>query len=68
MYTAVVLDEKSHLTLVKWAEDNIKVNGVKLPILLNKKEWTMYNEKRRLIGCHHMTINVGMLWIILNLT
>ena len=59
MYTAVVLDEKSHLKLTKWADDNIKVNGVRLPILLNKNEWSMHDLKGKLIGCHHMTINMG---------
>ncbi len=51
MYTAVVLDEKSHLKLVKWADDNIKVNGVRLPILVRDNGWEMI--------CHHMTINMG---------
>ena len=51
MYTAVVLDEKSHLKLSKWAEDNIKLNGVRLPILVRDNGWEMI--------CHHMTINMG---------
>ena len=51
MYTAVVLDEKSHLKLVKWADDNIKVNGVRLPILVRDNGWEMI--------CHHMTISMG---------
>jgi hypothetical protein len=51
MYTAVVLDEKSHLKLVKWAEDNIKVNGVRLPVLLRDNGWKLV--------CHHMTIAMG---------
>ena len=51
MYTAVVLDEKSHLKLVNWAEDNIKVNGVKLPMLVRDNGWKMY--------CHHMTVKLG---------
>ena len=51
MYTAVVLDEKSQLKLSKWAEDNIKVNGVRLPVLVRDNGWEMV--------CHHMTINMG---------
>lgn len=51
MYTAVVLDEKSHLKLVKWADDNIKVNGVRLPIIVRDNGWEMF--------CHHMTIAMG---------
>lgn len=48
MYSAIVLDEKSHLKLVDWANDNIKVGGVKLPILVQREGWEMV--------CHHMTI------------
>jgi hypothetical protein len=51
MYTAVVLDEKSHLKLVKWAEDNIKKDGIRLPMLVRDQGWKMY--------CHHMTIAMG---------
>ena len=51
MYTAIVLDEKSHLKLVKWADDNIKLNGVRLPILVRDNGWEMF--------CHHMTISMG---------
>ena len=51
MYTAVVLDEKSHLKLTKWADDNIKVNGVRLPILVRDNGWEMI--------CHHMTVSMG---------
>ena len=53
MYSAVVLDEKSQLKLEKWAENNVKVNGVRLPILVQQNGWRMY--------CHHMTINMGPL-------
>lgn len=52
MYSAVVLDEKSQLKLEKLAED-IKVNGVRVPILVRDNGWKMYN--------HHMTINMGEL-------
>jgi hypothetical protein len=48
MYSALVLDEKAHLTLVSWAEKNVKVNGVRLPILVRDNGWKMF--------CHHMTI------------
>lgn len=52
MYSAVVLDEKSQLKLEKLAED-IKVNGVRVPILVRDNGWKMYN--------HHMTICLGEL-------
>lgn len=48
MYSAVLLDEKSHLALVAWAEKNVKVNHVRLPILVRDNGWKMF--------CHHMTI------------
>ena len=48
MYSAIVLDEKSQLALSAWADKNIKVNGVRLPILVRDNGWKMY--------CHHMTI------------
>lgn len=51
MYSAVVLDEKSHLKLAAWADKNIKVNGVRLPILVEQNGWQVY--------CHHMTIKMG---------
>ncbi len=47
-YSAILLDEKSHLALVAWADKNIKVNGVRLPILVRDNGWKMF--------CHHMTI------------
>jgi hypothetical protein len=52
MYSAILLDEKSQLKLEKLAED-IKVNGVRLPILVRDNGWKMYN--------HHMTISMGSL-------
>jgi hypothetical protein len=52
MYSAVVLDEKSQLKLEKLAED-IKVNGIRVPILVRDNGWKMI--------CHHMTINMGEL-------
>jgi hypothetical protein len=48
MYSAIVLDEKSQLKLSKWADDNVKVKGVRLPILVRDNGWEMF--------CHHMTI------------
>lgn len=48
MYSAIVLDEKSHQKLVDWANENIKVGGVRLPILVEREGWEMV--------CHHMTI------------
>jgi hypothetical protein len=48
MYSAVVLDEKSQKKLTEWALKNVKVNGVRLPILVEREGWKMY--------CHHMTI------------
>jgi len=48
MYSALVLDEKSQLALSAWADKNVKVNGVRLPILVRDNGWKMY--------CHHMTI------------
>lgn len=48
MYSAVVLDEKSHLKLVSWAYKNIKVTTVRLPILVEQNKWE--------IKCHHMLI------------
>lgn len=53
MYSAIVLDEKSHLKLVAWAENNVKVSGIRLPILVRDNGWKMI--------CHHMTINMGPL-------
>lgn len=52
MYSAILLDEKSQLKLEKLAED-IKVNGVRLPMLVRDSGWKMYN--------HHMTICMGAL-------
>lgn len=52
MYSAVVLDEASQLKLEKLAED-IKVNGVRVPMLVRDNGWKMYN--------HHMTICMGEL-------
>lgn len=49
MYSAIVLDEKSQLSLSAWADKNVKINGVRLPILVNPDNgWKMF--------CHHMTI------------
>lgn len=48
MYSAVVLDERSQLKLAAWAEKNVKVNSVRLPVLVQQNGWKMY--------CHHMTI------------
>jgi hypothetical protein len=48
MYSAVVLDEKSQLKLATWADKNVKVNGVRLPVLIEQNGWKVY--------CHHMTI------------
>lgn len=52
MYSAIVLDEASQLKLEKLSDD-IKVAGVRLPILVRDNGWKMYN--------HHMTINMGEL-------
>jgi hypothetical protein len=52
MYSAIVLDEASQLKLEKLAED-VKVNSVKLNMLVRDSGWKMYN--------HHMTINMGEL-------
>ena len=52
MYSAILLDEKSQLKLEKFSED-IKVNGVRLPMLVRDNGWKMYN--------HHMTICMGSL-------
>lgn len=52
MYSAIVLDETSQLKLEKLADD-IKVNGVRLPLLVRDSGWKMYN--------HHMTICLGEL-------
>lgn len=48
MYSAVVLDEKSQLALAAWADKNVKVNNVRLPILVSQNGWKMI--------CHHMKI------------
>jgi len=48
MYSAILLDEKSQLSLSAWADKNIKVDGVRLPILVRDNGWEM--------ACHHMTI------------
>ena len=48
MYSAVVLDEKSQLALSAWADKNVKVNHIRLPILIRDNGWKMI--------CHHMTI------------
>jgi hypothetical protein len=48
MYSAIVLDEASHKKLVKWANDNIKINGIRLPILVEREGWKVF--------AHHMTI------------
>jgi len=52
MYSAIVLDEASQLKLEKLTED-IKVAGVRLPLLVRDSGWKMYN--------HHMTICMGEL-------
>lgn len=52
MYSAVVLDEASQLKLEKLADD-VKVNGVRVPMLVRDSGWKMYN--------HHMTIGMGPL-------
>lgn len=52
MYSAIVLDEASQLKLEKLADD-IKVSGVRLPLLVRDSGWKMYN--------HHMTICMGEL-------
>lgn len=52
MYSAIVLDEASQLKLEKLSDD-IRVAGVRLPILIRDNGWKMYN--------HHMTINMGEL-------
>jgi hypothetical protein len=51
MYSAVLLDEKSQLALSAWADKNIKINGVRLPIVVRDNGWKMI--------CHHMTIKFG---------
>lgn len=51
MYSAVVLDEKSQLALASWADENVKVNNVRLPILIKQNGWKSI--------CHHMTIKLG---------
>ena len=48
MYSAVILDEKSQLALAAWADKNIKVKHIRLPILVRDNGWKMV--------CHHMTI------------
>lgn len=48
MYSAIVLDEKSQLTLSAWADKNVKVNQIRLPVLVRDQGWKMV--------CHHMTI------------
>ena len=48
MYSALVLDEKSRIKLAKWANDNITIGGVRLPILVQREGWKMF--------CHYMTI------------
>jgi hypothetical protein len=48
MYSALVLDETSQAKLAKWANDNVTINGVRLPILVQREGWKMF--------CHHMTI------------
>jgi hypothetical protein len=52
MYSAIVLDEASQLKLEKLSDD-IRVAGVRLPILIRDNGWKMYN--------HHMTVNMGEL-------
>lgn len=47
MYSAIVLDEKSQLALSAWADNNVKVNYIRLPVLV-RDGWKMF--------CHHMTI------------
>ena len=49
MYSAILLDEKSQLALSAWADKNIKINNVRLPIVVRDSGWNMI--------CHHMTIN-----------
>jgi len=51
MYSAILLDEKSQLTLSAWADNNIKINAVRLPIVVRDNGWKMI--------CHHMTIKFG---------
>lgn len=48
MYSAILLDEKSQLALSAWADKNIKINSVRLPIVVRDSGWKMI--------CHHMTI------------
>lgn len=48
MYSAILLNEKSQLALAAWADKNIKINTVRLPVLVRDNGWKMY--------CHHMTI------------
>ena len=48
MYSAILLDEKSQLALAAWADKNVKVNHVRLPIVVRDNGWKMF--------CHHMTI------------
>jgi hypothetical protein len=48
MYSAIVLSEKSHEKLVKWANENVRVNNIRLPVLVERVGWKMH--------CHHMTI------------
>lgn len=50
-YSSVLLDEKSQLALSAWADKNVKVNGIRLPILVRDSGWKMI--------CHHMTIKFG---------
>lgn len=52
MYSAIVLDESSQLKLEKLADD-VKVSGIRLPLLVRDSGWKMYN--------HHMTICMGEL-------
>lgn len=51
MYSAILLDEKSQLALSAWADKNIKINNVRLPIVVRDSGWNMI--------CHHMTIKFG---------
>ncbi len=48
MHSAIILDEKSQLALSAWADKNVKVNSMRLPVLVRDQGWKMV--------CHHMTV------------
>ena len=52
MYSAVLLDPASQVKLENLTEE-IKVNGVRLSVLIKNGRWKKY--------CHHMTIHMGPL-------